>query len=433
MNGTTNKDRTLYYEVMPANQLDLALFLEADRMRSLEITKENLDNQRNAVQEERRLGVDNQPYGKTFEAHRRARVRQLRLRAQRHRLDGRPQRRDRRRRRCVLQDLLRTEQRRHRDRRRRRHEGDAREGAEVFRDDPFAAGAAAGRHDRAAADRRAAARRSRTRWRGCRASTWPTRSRRAGRPTPTRCGARDRPVGRPQRALYEAIVRQKQLSSGVSASRGERAARACSASAAPRCPARRRRNSKPPSRRRSSKVQTGPIADWEMQKARNSARASFIGGLGSALNRAIELGENALAFNDPGRINTRADTHRQGHGRRRPARRQAVPRQDRTAPSWSRRQRPRLRRGCSDETSATDPRRHCDCSPAIAIATPGRAPGGQGQPPLQRDGQMVLKGKAPISNEILKVKLPKPQTATCRTGCRSWCSRTAACRRSASS
>src|SRR5262245_44299274 len=67
MNGTTNKDRTLYYEILPANQLDLALFLEADRMRSLEITKPNLDNQRNAVQEERRLGVDNQPYGKTFE------------------------------------------------------------------------------------------------------------------------------------------------------------------------------------------------------------------------------------------------------------------------------------------------------------------------------------------------------------------------------
>ena len=65
MNGTTDKDRTLYYETMPSNQLDLALFLEADRMRSLDITKENLDNQRNAVQEERRLRVDNQPYGKT--------------------------------------------------------------------------------------------------------------------------------------------------------------------------------------------------------------------------------------------------------------------------------------------------------------------------------------------------------------------------------
>lgn len=66
MNGTTNVDRTLYYETMPKNQLDLGLFLEADRMRSLAITKENLDNQRSAVQEERRLRVDNSPYGKSF-------------------------------------------------------------------------------------------------------------------------------------------------------------------------------------------------------------------------------------------------------------------------------------------------------------------------------------------------------------------------------
>jgi predicted Zn-dependent peptidase len=68
MNGTTNQERTLYFETLPANQLDLALYLEADRMASLAITPDNLDNQRNAVQEERRLGVDNQPYGKTFEA-----------------------------------------------------------------------------------------------------------------------------------------------------------------------------------------------------------------------------------------------------------------------------------------------------------------------------------------------------------------------------
>src|SRR5260370_35758841 len=68
MNGTTNSDRTNYFEAFPANQLDLGLYLEADRMRSLVINQANLDNQRNAVQEERRLGVDNQPYGKTFEA-----------------------------------------------------------------------------------------------------------------------------------------------------------------------------------------------------------------------------------------------------------------------------------------------------------------------------------------------------------------------------
>jgi zinc protease len=69
MNGTTSEDRTVYFEALPANQLDLGLFLEADRMRTLagNITKENLDNQRNAVQEERRLGVDNQPYGQSGE------------------------------------------------------------------------------------------------------------------------------------------------------------------------------------------------------------------------------------------------------------------------------------------------------------------------------------------------------------------------------
>lgn len=67
MNGTTNEERTLYFETLPNNQLDLLLFLEADRMRGLDITKTNLDNQRHAVQEERRLGVDNQPYGKMEE------------------------------------------------------------------------------------------------------------------------------------------------------------------------------------------------------------------------------------------------------------------------------------------------------------------------------------------------------------------------------
>jgi predicted Zn-dependent peptidase len=67
MNGTTNEDRTNYFEALPANQIDLALFLEADRMRSLAVTQENVDNQRNAVQEERRIGLDNAAYGKSGE------------------------------------------------------------------------------------------------------------------------------------------------------------------------------------------------------------------------------------------------------------------------------------------------------------------------------------------------------------------------------
>lgn len=64
MNGTTSEDRTIYFEELPRNQLDLGLYLEADRMRSLNVTQANLDNQRNAVEEERRQRVDNQPYGR---------------------------------------------------------------------------------------------------------------------------------------------------------------------------------------------------------------------------------------------------------------------------------------------------------------------------------------------------------------------------------
>src|SRR5882672_653888 len=49
------------------NHVELILFLEADRMSNLDVTQDNLDTQRNAVQEERRRGLDNQPYGKTGE------------------------------------------------------------------------------------------------------------------------------------------------------------------------------------------------------------------------------------------------------------------------------------------------------------------------------------------------------------------------------
>src|SRR6516165_5399568 len=67
MNGSTTSDRTEYHETLPANQLDLGLFLEADRMKSLAVTQGNLDNQRETVKEERRQRYDNQPYGQTFD------------------------------------------------------------------------------------------------------------------------------------------------------------------------------------------------------------------------------------------------------------------------------------------------------------------------------------------------------------------------------
>ena len=69
INGTTSWDRTNYFEQVPSNQLDLALWLEADRMGTLTetLTKEKLDNQREVVKNERRQSFDNQPYGSWLE------------------------------------------------------------------------------------------------------------------------------------------------------------------------------------------------------------------------------------------------------------------------------------------------------------------------------------------------------------------------------
>ena len=65
INGSTSSDRTNYYEVVPSNFLELALFMEADRMGGLleAMTIEKLNNQRDVVKNERRQRVDNQPYG----------------------------------------------------------------------------------------------------------------------------------------------------------------------------------------------------------------------------------------------------------------------------------------------------------------------------------------------------------------------------------
>ncbi|MFT3927882.1 MAG: pitrilysin family protein [Myxococcales bacterium] len=66
MNGTTSEDRTNYYETLPSNELELGLWLEADRMKSLAITQDNFENQRQTVMEERRQSYDNQPYAKSW-------------------------------------------------------------------------------------------------------------------------------------------------------------------------------------------------------------------------------------------------------------------------------------------------------------------------------------------------------------------------------
>ena len=69
LNGSTWLDRTNYYETLPSHQLELALWLEADRMARLlpAMTQEKLDTQRDVVKNERRWSVDNQPYGTWWE------------------------------------------------------------------------------------------------------------------------------------------------------------------------------------------------------------------------------------------------------------------------------------------------------------------------------------------------------------------------------
>ncbi|HIW62021.1 MAG TPA: insulinase family protein [Candidatus Stackebrandtia excrementipullorum] len=63
LNGSTHLDYTDYYEMLPSNALERALFLEADRMRGPAITEENLANQIDVVKEEIRVNVLNRPYG----------------------------------------------------------------------------------------------------------------------------------------------------------------------------------------------------------------------------------------------------------------------------------------------------------------------------------------------------------------------------------
>jgi predicted Zn-dependent peptidase len=63
LNGSTRYDFTNYFEVLPAHKLETALWAEADRMRSLDISEESLANQRDVVKNEIQVNVQNQPYG----------------------------------------------------------------------------------------------------------------------------------------------------------------------------------------------------------------------------------------------------------------------------------------------------------------------------------------------------------------------------------
>ena len=309
MNGTTSEDRTLYFETMPANQLELALFLESDRMRSLDITKANLDNQRNAVQEERRLGVDNQPYGQTYE---RIGEQAYDNPAYKHSVIGsmddlsaasvddvatffktyyapnnavlsivgdvdtkktaaliekyfgpisqqpQPKRPDltepphTKERRSTVDDPL----------------------ARLARVDVAWVAPAAGTADFDALD----------------VASWVLSSGRSSR-------------------LNQTVVREKQLAINANAANPDKRGPGLFQVSATVAPNKSPADAEAAVLEEIEKVKNGPIADWEIEKAHNNAVRQHAGALTSTLTRAIQLGEYALFYDNPGLINTRAERY----------------------------------------------------------------------------------------------------------------------------
>ena len=66
-NANTNFDRTFYYILLPSNQLELGLWIESERLLHLKIDSIGVETQRKVVKEERKQGIDNQPYGTILE------------------------------------------------------------------------------------------------------------------------------------------------------------------------------------------------------------------------------------------------------------------------------------------------------------------------------------------------------------------------------
>jgi len=307
MNGTTNKERTLYFETMPANQLEAGMFLEADRMRSLAIVKENLDNQRNAVQEERRQGVDNQPYGRTGES-----VDDLAFDnpAYKHSVIG------------SMDDLS----------------AAATEDVAAFFQTYYAPNNAilTVTGDVATARVRELARKyfesipaqpappavdiNQPPQGGERRLSLDDALARLPRidisyRIPSSVSADDDAIDALSRVLaggrssrfYESIVRKQQLAVNVNAfapdSRGPRLFRIV----ATPTPGKSLEEVEAAVYAEIELLKTKPIADWELDKAHNGARRQLVTDVGSSLTRAINLAEYALIYNDPGMINTRWD------------------------------------------------------------------------------------------------------------------------------
>jgi len=307
LNGTTNEDRTVYFNALPANQLDLALFLEADRMRSLAITKENLDNQRNAVQEERRLGLDNQPYGRSGEIQQELLYDNF---AYKHSVIG------------SMEDLSAA------------NVDDVAEFFKIYYAPNNAVLALVGDFNTKDALARIA-------------KHFESIPRQPNPPAvdmtePEQKAERRQTVddvlarvprvdlafkavagntadfyalqvlsaalqGGQSSRLYQKLVKEKELTTGVGGFMDEKRGLGALYIGANLRPGAKTEAVEAAVYEEIERLKKEPIADWELQKAKNSTRRAFVNNLQSSLSRAINLTQYAIYYNDPGLINVRLD------------------------------------------------------------------------------------------------------------------------------
>lgn len=306
-NATTSEDRTLYFATLPSNQLDLILFLEADRMRNLDVTQENLDTQRNAVQEERRRRLDNQPYGKTAEKYQETIYDNF---AYKHSVIGSMEDLNA----ASLQDVT--------DFFRIYYApnnavlalvGDFKPGAALEKIKKYfeaipsqpAAPPVDTTEPEQKAERRFTLEDPLARLpqivMGYKGIAGGAADDYAMQVLNQALG-----VGQSSR-LYQKLVKEKELAAGVFASISAMRGNGDYQITARVAPGKKLEDVEAAINEEISRIQREPIADWELEKAKNSSRRSSIQGLQGSLGTAIRLCQNAVFYNDPNLINTQFD------------------------------------------------------------------------------------------------------------------------------
>ena len=170
-----------------------------------------------------------------------------------------------------------------------------------------------------------------------------------------------------------------------------------------------------------AKIQTGSIQEWELDKARNAARRSLAGSLGSSLQRAILLSRYTVFYNDPGVLNTRydrvasltiADLQRVARQYLVPANRAVIVTVPAKPGATGCTSAQKACRGCAMRSrSALCPLLSALSVALLVVQAPMSGQGAAAPPEAPK-----FKGKAPVSNDIIKVKLPRAQETQLSNG-----------------